>query len=142
MSRGVASLENRVHAVASGERAHPLDGFGPAFADDVSGAKCTRQCDPVGVAAHDDDLLGAEALRRDHAAKADGAIADDGNAMARRDARDDRRVMACPHHVGEREQRRHDRLRAADGVLASRLGYGDAGRATQLRRRIRPGGRR
>ena len=38
--------------------------------------------DPVGVAAEEDDLLGAEPLGGDHAAQADGAVADDGHRLA------------------------------------------------------------
>ena len=34
------------------------------------------QRNPVGMAAEDDDPLGAEALRGDHAAQSDGAVAD------------------------------------------------------------------
>ena len=40
--------------------------------------------DPIGVAAEQDDLFGAEALRRDDAAEADGAVADDRDGLARR----------------------------------------------------------
>ncbi len=64
-------------AVASGQLPHALDGFLAALADDVGGAELARERDPVGVPAEDDDLLGAEALRGDHAAEADGAVADD-----------------------------------------------------------------
>ena len=42
-----------------------------------------RERDPVGVAAHDDDLLGPEALGGDDAAQADRAVADDGDACRR-----------------------------------------------------------
>jgi len=56
------------------------------------------------MAAHDDDLLGAEALRGDHAAQADGAVAHDGDAIAWADLGDDGGVVAGAHHVGEGEQ--------------------------------------
>ncbi len=71
--------------------------------------------DPVRVAAEQDDLFGAEPLGRDHAAEADRAVADDRNAVARRHARGERGVVAGAHHVGEGEQRRHQRVVFADG---------------------------
>jgi len=59
------------------------------------------------VAAHDDDLLGAEPLGGDHAAQPDRAVADDRHRLAGGDPGDDRGMVASPHHVGERQQRRH-----------------------------------
>ena len=84
----------------------------------------------VGMAAHDDDLLGAEALRRDHAAQADGAVADDGDAMCPGATRaTTRRVVAGAHDVGEREQRRHPRVVFADVERVERsVGERDAER--------------
>jgi hypothetical protein len=73
-----------------------------------------RESDPVRVAAEQDDLLGAEPLRGDHPAKADGAVADDSHRSARRNLRRDRGVVARTHHVGKREQRRHQRVAPAD----------------------------
>ena len=62
------------------------------------------------MAAHDDDLLGAEALGGDHAAQADGAVANHRDALARADRGGNRRVVPGAHHVGEREQRGQQRL--------------------------------
>jgi hypothetical protein len=67
------------------------------------------------MAAEQDDLLGAEPLRGDYAAEADGAVADDRDAPARRDPRGERRVVAGAHHVGKGEQRRHQRVVFANG---------------------------
>ena len=86
-------------AEAVGELAHALGRLFAAFAHDGCCAELTRELDPVGVTAHDDDLLGAEALRRDHAAQADGAVPDDGHGLAGADPGGDGRVMARPHHI-------------------------------------------
>ena len=64
-------------AVTAGQLAHPLDRFVAALADDVGRAELSRERDPVSVPAEHDDLLGAEPLRGDHTAEADGAVADD-----------------------------------------------------------------
>ena len=80
---GADAFEHRVHAEAAGQLADALDGLLAALADDVGGAELARERDPVGVAAHDDDLLGAEALGGDDAAQADGAVADDGDRCRR-----------------------------------------------------------
>ena len=74
------ALQDGVCAVAAGEFEYALDGFLAAFADDVGGAELAR--DPVGVAAHDDDLLGAEALGGDR--RTVGAVAD-GDPVSGRD---------------------------------------------------------
>ena len=66
------------------------------------------------MTAEQDDLLGAEPLRGDDTTEADGAVADDSHRRARRDLRHDRGVVACAHHVGEGEQRRHQRVVSAD----------------------------
>src|SRR5439155_141747 len=90
--------------------AYALDRLGPAFADDVRCAELTRERDSVGMAAHDDELLGAETRRGDHAAQANGAVADDGDGLAGADLRGDGRVVACAHHVREGEERWHQRV--------------------------------
>ena len=66
------------------------------------------------MVAEEDDLLGAEAPRRDHAAQADRAVADDGDRLAGPDVGGERGVVAGRHHVGEREQRRHQRVVLVD----------------------------
>ena len=91
------ALEHGVRAEAAGQLSHALDRLLAALADDVGRAELLRQCDPVRVAAEQDDLLGAEALRGDHAAEADGAVADDGDGLARADlGRDARRGGRSP----------------------------------------------
>jgi hypothetical protein len=67
------------------------------------------------VPTEDDDLVGPEPPGRDHAAQADGAVADDGHTLAVIDAGDNRRVMAGRHHVRERQQGRQQRVVFADG---------------------------
>ena len=66
------------------------------------------------MAAQDDDLLGAESLRGNDAAQTDGAVADDGHFFPGLTLAADGGVMACAHHVGERQQRRHQRVVFAD----------------------------
>ena len=56
----------------------------------------------------------AEPLRGDHAAQADRAITDDRGNLAGAHVRSNGGVMAGPHHVREREQRRHQRVVLAD----------------------------
>jgi hypothetical protein len=80
------------------------------------------------MSTQDDDPLGAEAAGSDQAAQADGAVADDGDRLAGPDAGGEGRVMASRHHVGEREQRRHQRVVFADrqnDERAVRLGDAD-----------------
>ena len=80
------ALEHRVGAEAAGQLAHALDRLVAALADDVGRAELARERDAVGMAAEDDDLLGAEPPRGDHAAEPDGAVADDGRRLAGPDA--------------------------------------------------------
>src|SRR5919106_6753877 len=108
------ALENGVDAVAVGQLLEALDGLVAAFADDVGSTEFARERGPVGVAAHDDDLLGAEPLGGDDAAESDSAVADDSDAVAGPDLGDDGGVVAGAHHVGERHQGRHQRLVLAD----------------------------
>jgi hypothetical protein len=103
-----------VDAEAVGELAHALNGLVAALADDVGRAELSRQRDPGGVAAEDDDLLGAEAPRGDHPAQADSAVTDDGDRLSGADLGDDRSVMARAHHVGEGEKRWHQRVVLGD----------------------------
>ena len=76
------ALEDGVGAEAAGQLAHALDRLVAALADDVGRAELPRERDPVRVAAEEDDPLRAEPLRGDHAAEADGAVADDGGGLA------------------------------------------------------------
>jgi hypothetical protein len=91
---------------AVGQLAHSLDRLIAALGDHVGGHELVRKCDPVFVAAEDDDRLGTQAPGGDHAAEADGAVADDGDALAEADDGGHRRVVAGTQHVREREQRR------------------------------------
>jgi len=104
-----------VGAEAVRQLAHALDCFLTALADGIGRAELPREFDAVGVAAEDDDLLGAEALGGDHAAQADGAVADDGDGLARPHVGAERGMVACRHHVAECEQRRHQSVVSADG---------------------------
>ncbi len=78
-----------------------------ALGDDVGGTEFTAQIRTVGVPAHQNDLLGSEALRGEHTAEPDGAVTDDGDGVARPDPGCHRAVMAGAEHVGQCEQRRH-----------------------------------
>jgi hypothetical protein len=103
-----------VHAEAVGDLTHALDRLLASLAHDLRCAEFFRECDAVGMAPQDDDLLGAEAPGGDHAAQADGAVPDDGHRLPGTDLRGDSGVMARPHHVCERQKRRHQRLVGTD----------------------------
>jgi hypothetical protein len=94
----------RVDALAAGEFADAFDCLLATLGDDVGGAEVAGQRDSVVVAAHDDDLLGAEALGGENRAQADGAVADDCGALARSDLGDDGGVVSGAHHVRQRQQ--------------------------------------
>ena len=81
-----------------------------------SSASFWRGC----VAAHDDDPLGAELLGRQHAEETDGAVADDGDGLARADLGGDGREPAGAEHVGGGEEVR-------DQVASGNVGGGDEG---------------
>jgi hypothetical protein len=49
-----------VGPLAAGELAHTFDAFLPAFGDDIGGPEVAAEVGAVLVAAHGDDLLGAE----------------------------------------------------------------------------------
>jgi hypothetical protein len=55
------------------------------------------------MAAHDDDLLGPHSFRSDYTAQTNGTVANYRDLFARPDFRHDRGMMACAHHVRERE---------------------------------------
>ena len=94
------ALEHRVGAEPAGEFADPLDCLVAALADDVGGAKLLPERNALGVVAEQDDLLGAEPLRCDHAAEADGAVTDDRDRCAGSHVGRDSGVVAGSHHVG------------------------------------------
>src|SRR3954451_20116088 len=91
---GANALEDAVGTGAAGELADALDRLVAALRDDVGGPELAGKVGAVPVAAHDDDLLGAQALGGDDSAQADRAVTDDSDRVARLDAGDDRRVMA------------------------------------------------
>src|SRR2546428_12225422 len=62
------ALEDGVDAEAVGELAHALNRLVASLADDVCCAELSRECDPVGMAAQEDDLLGAAAPGGNHTA--------------------------------------------------------------------------
>src|SRR4051812_35360751 len=75
-------LDNRVCAEPIGELLDLLDPFVAAFLDDVGCAELTCQALAVVVAAHRDDPLGAELLRREHSEQPDCTVADDRDGLA------------------------------------------------------------
>ena len=70
-----------------GQFANPLDAFFAPLAHNIGGAELLSERDPLRVAAKQDDPVGAETLRCDHAAEPDGAVADDGDRLAGADLR-------------------------------------------------------
>ena len=77
--------------------ADALDRFLAALAHDIGGAELLAERDPLRVAAEQDDPVGAQALRRDHPAQPDGAVADDGDGLAGADSAPPvRRGGRCP----------------------------------------------
>ena len=76
------ALQHRVDAEAVCELAHALDRGVTAFGDDVRGAELPAERGPLRVAAEQDDLLGAQPRGGDHAAEADGAVADHRGGLA------------------------------------------------------------
>ncbi len=52
----------------------------------------------------DDDLFGAEALRSEHSADSDGAVADNRYRAAGADPRGDGRMVASAHHVRQGQE--------------------------------------
>ena len=71
-----------MRAVAAGQFQHAFDALLAALGDDVGGAELAAQVGALLVPAHQDDLLGAEPLGRQHAAQSDGAVSDDGHGVA------------------------------------------------------------
>src|SRR5205085_803737 len=108
------TLEHGVSAEAVGELAYALDGLVASLADDVRRAELLRNRDAVGMTAQEDDSLGAEAPGGDHAAQADGTVADDGHGLARPSLGAERGVLAGRHHIRQRQERRHQRVVSAD----------------------------
>src|SRR5881396_445541 len=93
------ALEHGVDAHAAGQRPHALNRLLAPLAHDVRRAELSRQGDPVGMVAHHDDLLGAEAPGGDDGAEADGAVTDDSRGPAAADLGGAGRMMARSHHI-------------------------------------------
>jgi hypothetical protein len=66
------------------------------------------------MAAHQEDLLGAETFGCDDAAQTDGPVTDHRYLIAAADPCRKGRMMASSHHIREREQRRHQGIVFAD----------------------------
>src|SRR5207253_390075 len=99
------ALEDRVRALSFRELSHMLDSIRPALTDDVRGPERARKLDPSPMASQEDDPLGAEAIRGDHTAEANGAVTDYRDGLARCNACHDRGMVAGAHDVRKREQR-------------------------------------
>ena len=102
-------LEDDV-AASVGQVTHGRDAFLAAGGDDVG---CPERAPEVGaclVAAHEHDPLGPELGRREDGEQTDGAVTDDGDRAAVRDAAADGRVPARAVDVGQGEQGREERL--------------------------------
>src|SRR6266705_2395645 len=93
------ALEDGVDAHAAGQLAHACNGLLAPLAHDVRRAELSRQGDPVGMVAHHDNLLGAEAPGGDDGAEADGAVTDDGCGFAAANLGGAGRMMARSHHI-------------------------------------------
>jgi hypothetical protein len=72
-------LEHDVGAVPAGQLTDPLDALVATFGDDVGGAELPAQVGPVGVAAHQHDLFGAEHLGGQHREQSHRAVTDHGD---------------------------------------------------------------
>ena len=119
-SLGADGLDDRVGAEAVGEVLDPGDAVVAALLDDVGGAELAGELLAGFVAAHDDDPLGAELRGGEHPEEADGAVADDGDGLARADLGGDGGEPAGAEHVGRGEV-------AGDQIGGRDVGGGDEG---------------
>ena len=92
--------------VAAGELANLGDAVVAPLGDYVAGDELAPEVRPFRVAAHEDDLLGAKALRGEHGEKTDRAVADDGDRGSLVDPTLDGGVVARTENVGQCEKRR------------------------------------
>src|SRR6185369_16734221 len=88
------AFEDGVRALAAGQFADLRDALLAAFGDDVGRAELAAEVRPCLVASHEDDPLGAEALRGEDGGEADRAVADHGDVLALSYARLRRGVVA------------------------------------------------
>src|SRR5205085_2853409 len=121
-------LDDRVGAEAAGEGLDPGYAVVAPFGHDVGGAELERQLLPWLVATHGDDPLGAELLGGESAHEANGAIADDGDGLARADLGGDGGEPAGAEDVGRgKEVRHHASRRDLGGGDERAVGERDAG---------------
>jgi hypothetical protein len=66
-----------MRADAAGQLANALDRLVAALTNNVSSAELLSERDPSRIVAEEDDLVGAQPLRSDHAAETHRAVADD-----------------------------------------------------------------
>ena len=95
-----------------------------ALGHDVRGTELARQTLPGLVAAHGDDPLGAELLGRKHAQQPHGAVAHDGDGLARARLGSDGGEPAGTEHVRGRQE-------ARDEVVGGHTGGRDEGAVRQ-----------
>ncbi len=93
-----------VGAVTPGQRADLLDAFVAALGDDVGGAELPTKIGAVTMAAHQDDLLGAQSFGGQHRAESDCAVADDDYRMTGLHPRGFHAVVTGAKHVRQRQQ--------------------------------------
>ena len=89
------AFEYRVRSVLR-QLPDALDPILAALAHDIGSPELLPERRPRGVAAEQDDPVGAEALRCDHTAEPDSAVADHGNGLAGSDLRRHGRVGPVP----------------------------------------------
>ena len=92
-------------ALARGQPADLGDALVSAVGYHVGATELAPEIGAGGVAAHQQDPLGAESPGRKHGGQADRAVADHGDRGALAHAGLDRRVVPGREHVGEGEQR-------------------------------------
>src|SRR5262245_56953369 len=93
-----------------GQFSDKIDCLLPALTDYVCRAKLLSQGGPLGIAAEQDDLLGAQPLSRNHPAQSNRPVADDGNGRPRLNPGRHSGMMASAHHVCEGQKRRSHRI--------------------------------
>jgi len=103
--------------VAAGELAHLRDAFLAALGNDVGGAELVAQVGAGLVTAHQDNLLRAETLGREHCHQPDGAVTDHGDPLAGGDSGGVGSVVAGAEDIGERQQGRDERRVGRDRQL-------------------------
>ena len=114
------ALQHGVGAVAAGQLPDLRDALLAALGDDVGGAELATQVGAGLVPAHQDDLLGAEPLGRQHRAQPDRAVADHGHRRPRVHPGGHGAVVPGREHVGQRQQRRQQRRVLPDRQLHQR----------------------